>query len=106
MDTLTALAVPVRRTIIELLARRGRLSVAEISQQFDITSSAISQHLGVLREARLVKVNRQAQQRLYELNPEALADIEAWAKTTRLLWETKLDHLDKLIQAEKQHDSK
>ncbi|HKX72625.1 MAG TPA: metalloregulator ArsR/SmtB family transcription factor [Candidatus Saccharimonadales bacterium] len=106
MDTLSALGVPVRRNIIELLAKRGRLSVTEISKQFDITSSAISQHLGVLREARLVNVTRQAQLRMYGINPEALTDIEAWAKTTRQIWETKLDYLDTLIQAEKQHDSK
>lgn len=50
---------------------------------------------------------RQAQLRLYEINPEALADIEVWARDTRRLWETKLGYLDKLLQAEKQdHDSK
>src|SRR5690242_14944859 len=103
MNTLAALAAPVRYDIIELLAKRGRLSVTEISEQFNITSSAISQHLGVLREARLVTVNRQAQLRLYEINPEALGDIEVWAKSTRQLWEAKLGHLDRLLQTERQN---
>ena len=107
MDIIGALAAPTRRNIVELLAQRGRLSVSEISEQFNITSPAISQHLKALRDARLVRVNRQAQLRLYELNPEALADIEEWARSTRQLWEEKLDHLDKLLQAEKQnYDSK
>jgi DNA-binding transcriptional ArsR family regulator len=107
MDTFAVLAVPTRRNIIELLAQRGRLSVGEISEQFTITSSAISQHLGILREARLVTVSARAQKRLYEINPEALADIEVWAKDTRQLWEAKLNYLDTLLQAEKQtHDNK
>ncbi|MPZ14157.1 MAG: metalloregulator ArsR/SmtB family transcription factor [Chloroflexi bacterium] len=79
MDTFAALAVPTRRNIAELLARRGQLSATDICERFDVTPSAISQHLKVLLDARLVTVERRAQQRIYELNPEAIHELADWA---------------------------
>ena len=58
MDIFTALAEPTRRTIVELLASSGPLSATEISEQFPVSPPAISQHLKVLREVKLVRVSR------------------------------------------------
>ena len=69
MDIFFALAEPTRRTIVEMLARNGPLSVTDISARFPISSPAISQHLKVLREAQVVLVEKRAQQRIYLLNP-------------------------------------
>lgn len=75
-----ALSVPVRRDIITLLAERGQQSASDISKQFNVTASAISQHLKILREAELVTMEKRAQQRIYGVNPAAMRGIEAWAK--------------------------
>ena len=60
MDIFIALAEPTRRTIIELLARSGPLSATEIYEQFPVSPQAVSQHLKVLRETQLVKMEKRA----------------------------------------------
>lgn len=101
MDMFYALAEPKRRSIIELLASKGQLSASAISQNFRISSPAISQHLKVLREAQLVLMEKRAQQRMYRLNPEAILEIEAWAQQTTQLWNERFDALDKVLALEK-----
>jgi|SRR6185503_21145914 len=80
MDVFYALAEPTRRSIIEMLAEHGQLSASAIGQRFRTTPSAISQHLKVLREARMVEVEKRNQQRLYTLNPDAVRQLEEWAR--------------------------
>ena len=86
MDVFAALAVPTRRSIIEMLASHGELSVTDIADRFRLTTPAVSQHLKILREAKLVRVEKRAQQRMYQLNPEALRDFEAWLKQMNRMW--------------------
>ena len=57
-DIFNALAEPTRRDIIEMLATKGQLSASDISTSFKVSAPAISQHLKVLREARLVTMRR------------------------------------------------
>ena len=100
MITFAALADPTRFHIIEMLAQRGRLPVREISRQFSISAPAISQHLKVLKEANLVCVEVQAQQRIYSLNPQGISDIEGWVSKMRQMWEKRFDALDDLLKEE------
>ncbi len=67
MLALTALADPTRRQIVEMLAD-GERTAGDITRQFDISAPAISQHLKVLRQARLVSVRADAQRRIYTLD--------------------------------------
>src|SRR5271154_4229990 len=101
MDIFTALAEPTRRSIIEMLAQKGELSATDISDQFDSSPPAISQHLKVLREAKLVRVEKRSRQRIYQINPSAMQEIEQWAKQTTALWNQRLDKLDSLLKAQK-----
>ncbi len=101
MDKFSALSDPTRRKIIEMLANRGPLSAGEIYVQFPASPPAISQHLKVLREARLVNIERRAQQRIYKINPEAMQEIEEWAQQMARLWNQRFDALDRLFEAEK-----
>jgi DNA-binding transcriptional ArsR family regulator len=101
MDMFIALAEPKRRTILELLARHGQLPASVIARKFSVTTPAISQHLKVLLEARLVQVEKRAQQRIYRLNPAAIAEVEQWARQMTLLWNERFDALDKVLTAEK-----
>jgi DNA-binding transcriptional ArsR family regulator len=102
MDVFSALAEPTRRNILEMLASRGRLSASEISDRFPVSAPAISQHLKVLREAKLVRVEKRAQQRIYEINPDAMLEMEQWARRLRELWDEQFDALDRVLEAEKQ----
>ena len=98
MDLFAALAEPTRRRIIELLAEHGQMAASDIYQRFDATPPAISQHLKVLRESGLVKVEKQAQKRLYEINPDRVHEFELWAQRTIQLWSKRFDRLDQIIQ--------
>jgi DNA-binding transcriptional ArsR family regulator len=82
MDTLDkfyALSAPIRREIITLLSDGDQLTATAIAEQFQVSPSAISQHLKVLLGSDLVQVHKQAQQRIYQLNVTAMAELEAWA---------------------------
>ncbi len=101
MDKFSALSDPTRRQIIEMLASHGPLSATEIYAKFPASPPAISQHLKVLREAQLVQVEKRAQQRLYQLNPMAVLELEGWARHLAQLWSRRFDALDQVLQVEK-----
>ena len=100
MDVFAALSDPTRRKIIELLADGGQLPAAEIAAHFPVSAPAISQHLKVLQEAGLVLVERRAQQRIYRLNPQAMVELEDWARRLRNLWNERFDALEILLEQE------
>ena len=75
--TLKALADPVRRQILDLL-KNGRLSAGEISAHFLVTAPSISRHLSVLKEADLIRDQREGKYIYYELNTSVLEEIMLW----------------------------
>ena len=91
VDVFTALADPTRRKILEMLANRGPLTATDIYAQFPVSPPAISQHLKILREAKLVQVEKRAQKRIYRINPEAMLDLEDWAKHMAQLWHQRFE---------------
>jgi DNA-binding transcriptional ArsR family regulator len=97
MQSLTALADPNRRRIVEMLGRRAHAS-GEIAAEFAVSAAAISQHLKVLREARLVRVRVEAQRRIYSLDPAGLGEIEAWLRSVRQFWSGRLDALERELR--------
>ena len=84
MHVLAALADPVRREIVELLAT-GERGAGEIAERFPVTRPAISRHLRVLREAGLVASEVRAQRRVYRLERASLAELDAWLDRFRPL---------------------
>jgi len=102
MDAFAALGDPTRRQIIEMLASSGRMSATDIARRFQISAPAVSQHLKVLREAGLVTMEKRAQQRLYTLNPQAMAGVELWAQQMAQRWEARYRLLDDVLEVEKQ----
>jgi DNA-binding transcriptional ArsR family regulator len=86
---------------LEVLADHGLLTASEIYAQFPVSPQAISQHLKVLREAKLVKVEKKAQQRIYRINPEAMIELGDWASRLTQLWNQRFDALAKLLEEEK-----
>jgi DNA-binding transcriptional ArsR family regulator len=96
-----ALSDSTRRTIIDLLAAQGQMTASEIYSNFQMTNPAVSQHLKILREADLVKIEKNAQRHLYSLNPGKIRDLEYWVKRTLNLWEKRFEQLDRVLEAEK-----
>lgn len=76
-DTLHALADPTRREILNLL-KQSRLSAGEISNHFSISGAAISRHLSVLKDADLIRDEREGKFIYYELNATVLEEILLW----------------------------
>lgn len=75
MEVFEAIAQPKRREILRLLAG-GERSAGELASRFAVTQPAISQHLRVLRDARLVQERREGTRRLYSLRLQGLSDID------------------------------
>jgi DNA-binding transcriptional ArsR family regulator len=96
LQTLSVLADPTRRRIVELLAG-GALCAGDIASRFDVSAPAISQHLKMLRHANLVQVRRDAQKRIYELNPQGVEELREWVDRLRGFWSRKLDVLESAL---------
>jgi DNA-binding transcriptional ArsR family regulator len=74
---LAALGDPTRRQIFELVGARPR-TVAEITRELTVSQSAVSQHLKVLRESRLVRVEPKGASNIYHIDPAGLGQMRAW----------------------------
>ncbi len=101
MDVFQALSQPHRRSIVELLAKKGQLTSTDISNEFQISAPAISQHLKVLREAKLIQMEKKAQQRLYRISPDAMHNLQQWIEKMTGLWDDRFEGLDKVLEVEK-----
>ena len=101
-----ALAEPTRRGIIELLANKGQLSATDISDNFEVSPPAISQHLKILREANFVSLEKRAQQHIYRINPEAMSGIEQWIQKMTKSWNDRFNILDEILEKEKKKGSR
>ena len=93
------LAEPSRRRILDLL-RDDERSVGDLVERLPLSQPGVSKHLRILRDAGLVNVRADAQRRLYAVNPEPLAEIDAWLAPYRRLWEDKLDALEAHLDRE------
>lgn len=98
MDPFDVLGEPVRRRLLEHLARGGELTagslVALAREEFGISQPAVSQHLRVLRESGLVTARAEGTRRVYALAEEPLAAAERWLADLRSFWSQRLDALD------------
>jgi ArsR family transcriptional regulator len=72
--TMRALADPTRREILKAL-RRGDLAAGEISVRFPMTAASVSHHLSVLKEAGLVKVERNGRNQIYSLESTVFQEL-------------------------------
>jgi len=84
-----AISEPRRREILEMIRDR-ELAAGEIASGFDVTRTAISQHLTILKNAGLVSERRQGTRRLYRARPEGLAELQAYLDG---FWEERLQRL-------------
>jgi DNA-binding transcriptional ArsR family regulator len=95
-ETLKALAEPRRREILRLVAH-DELAAGEIAGAFDVSRTAISQHLTVLKNANLVDERRDGTRRLYRARPEGLAELRRFLDD---MWASSLDTARRLVEGD------
>jgi len=93
METMAVLADPIRREIVENLLVSPQ-DAGTIAARFAVSRPAVSRHLRVLREAGFVRVEVDAQRRIYHVEPTPLAEIDAWLSRYRSFWADRLDALE------------
>ena len=96
-DAFAAIAHPVRREILDLLAEEER-SVVELSEPFSMSRPAISQHLKVLLDVGLVTVKKAGREQRYRLRTKPLENVYDWVGHYTRFWEGKLDELGKYLE--------
>lgn len=96
-DVFQAIADPVRRDIIDILAR-DRLTVNAVAEQFNISRPAVSKHIKILRECGLVQTISVGRERQCVIIPEGLSVVSEWVEQHRKLWEQKLDSFEDYLQ--------
>jgi DNA-binding transcriptional ArsR family regulator len=92
--TFDVVAEPTRREILDLLRERPR-PVGELVDLLGVSQPGVSKHLRILRDANLVRVRAEAQQRWYEVDPRPLGEIDEWLEPYRVLWADRLDALER-----------
>jgi|SRR4051812_41010301 DNA-binding transcriptional ArsR family regulator len=100
LDVFRAVADPTRRAILDRL-RAGAAPVNALAADFEQSRPAISKHLRVLRQARLVREQRMGRERLYQLDPAPLQQVAGWIEGYRVFWLHSLDNLKRLLEAKK-----
>jgi DNA-binding transcriptional ArsR family regulator len=95
-DVMRAIAEPRRRAILRLVSDT-ELPAGSIAVHFDVSRPAISQHLGVLKEAGLVTERRNGTQRLYRARPEGLIEVRTFLDE---FWNDRLEKLKREAERE------
>ncbi|CAN5222298.1 metalloregulator ArsR/SmtB family transcription factor [soil metagenome] len=98
-NALIALSEPHRIAILGLL-QDGERPAGDFVGALPISQPAVSKHLSVLRHAGLVTVRKDANRRLYSLNPAPLAELDAWLEPYRKFWINRLDALERHLDKE------
>lgn len=96
-DVFRAIADPTRRAILDRL-RAGPTAVNLLANEFAQTRPAISKHLRVLLDARLVLEQKAGRERFYRLQSAPLQQVVGWIEGYRALWQVSLDNLKRHLE--------
>ncbi len=92
------LADPTRRAIFERLCREGEKTVGALTERAGVSQPVVSKHLGVLKQAGLVRGRHQGRQTHYSAQVRALAPLVDWTSRMSVFWESRLDDLEDLLK--------
>lgn len=95
-DVFQAIADPTRRAILLLIACKAMTPNA-IAEHFDTTRQAVSKHLRILTECRLVKQEQTGREIFYQVDATKMKEIDNWLEQFRKIWETRFTGLDKVL---------
>jgi DNA-binding transcriptional ArsR family regulator len=97
-DLFKTLGDPTRRAIFERLCREGEKTVGALTAQAGVSQPAVSKHLGVLKQAGLVRDRHEGRQTHYSAQPGALAPLIGWTGQMTGFWQSRLDDLEDLLK--------
>lgn len=102
-DFFHALGDNTRRTIMDLLAEHGEMTVTQLSEHFpDLVRSGISKHLMQLRKLNLVYSKKQGREQIYRINPEVVRNVlKPWIKKYEKYWDETLLRLQQAAEGSK-----
>src|ERR1700689_4413008 len=93
-----ALSDPTRRAIFEHLARDGEQTVHALTDRAGGSPPGVSKHLGVLKNAKLVRHRREGRETHYRAQPQALAPLIDWMSIYGAFWRDRFDRLENLLK--------
>src|SRR3954454_6892392 len=98
-DTLfRTLADPTRRALFERLCREGEKTVGDLTARAGVSQPVVSKHLGVLKQAGLVRGRPDGRQTHYSAQLDALAPLIDWTSQMAGFWQNRFDHLEDLLK--------
>ncbi len=102
-DIFQAIADPTRRKILRMLADK-ELPVTVISNHFPMSRTAVSKHLRILSESKLVSLEKVGREKRYKLQPEALLELKQWLSFYEQFWDNKITKLKHLVEEDENSD--
>jgi DNA-binding transcriptional ArsR family regulator len=93
-----ALADPTRRALFERLCREGEKTVGALTARAGVSQPVVSKHLGILKQAGLVRHRHEGRETHYSAQPGALAPLIDWTGDMVGFWENRFDHLEDLLK--------
>jgi DNA-binding transcriptional ArsR family regulator len=99
-----ALADPTRRQILMHLGSSD-MTIAEVSEQFDMTRGAVKKHLTILQEGNLISVHARGREKINRLEPEGLKAAADWLNYFNRFWDDKLSALQSAIEDHQRMES-
>jgi DNA-binding transcriptional ArsR family regulator len=96
-DVFRAIADPTRRAILDRL-RAGPACAGALASDFELSRPAVSKHIRVLRQARLVTHERAGRERVYRLDPVPLQRVAGWVEGYRAFWQTSFTNLKRYLE--------
>lgn len=92
------LADPTRRALFERLCREGEKTVGVLTQGAGVSQPVVSKHLGMLKQAGLVRDRHEGRNTHYTARLDALAPLTDWTQQMSAFWESRIDRLEDLLQ--------
>ena len=96
-DVFQAIADPTRRAILSLIALQAMTPNA-IADHFDSSRQAISKHIQILAECKLVHQQQSGREIYYHFNPQKMKEVDKWMEQFRALWERRFTQLDNVLE--------
>lgn len=98
-DTFRALADPTRRDILKMLHDHD-MTIAQVSENFDMTRAAVKKHLTVLSDGGLITVVPRGREKVNKINPYGMAPVLDWLSYFDTFWDARLADLKTAIEGD------
>ena len=104
-DVFQAIADPTRRAIINMIAQQP-LNVNTVTENFDVSRTAVYKHIKILTECGLIEIKQQGRERFCEAKLQKLNEVSDWVEQYRKFWNARLDSLDNYLKEQQTQKTK